>query len=76
MSSGLAAVFIEAPEKFQETNTSVPEVLRQHCEYWNTPTIGNVVGKMSTSDFAGQPWGPFPLVMVGLRLHERHDIDA
>jgi iron transport multicopper oxidase len=64
MSSGLAAVFIEAPEKMQETNTSVPQIFRDHCDYWKMPTSGNVVGKMSTTDFAGQPWGPFPLKMV------------
>ena len=64
MSSGLAAVFIEAPEKMQEQNTSVPQVLLDHCQYWDMPTSGNVVGKMSLTDFKGQPWGPFPLVMV------------
>lgn len=64
MSSGLAAVFIEAPEKMQEANTSVPQVMLDHCKYWNMPTSGNVVGKMSITDFAGQPWGPFPLKMV------------
>lgn len=63
MSSGLAAVFIEAPEKMQETNTTVPQVLRDHCEYWNMATSGNVVGKMSTTDLAGQPLGPFPIIM-------------
>lgn len=64
MSSGLAAVFIEAPEKMQQTNTSIPKVLYDHCEYWKMPTSGNVVGKMSTTDLAGQPLGPFPLKMV------------
>jgi iron transport multicopper oxidase len=64
MSSGLAAVFIEAPEKMQEQNTSVPQVLLDHCAYWNMATSGNVVGKMSVTDLKGQPLGPFPLVMV------------
>lgn len=64
MSSGLAAVFIEAPEKMQEAVSSVPQVFRDHCDYWKMPTSGNVVGKMSTTDFAGQPYGPFPLKMV------------
>lgn len=67
MSSGLAAVFIEAPEKMQEQNTSVPQVLLDHCKYWNMATSGNVVGKMSVTDLKGQPLGPFPLVMVGHR---------
>jgi iron transport multicopper oxidase len=64
MSSGLAAVFIEAPEKMQEVNTTVPQVFHDHCAYWKMPTSGNIVGKMSSTDFAGQPLGPFPLVMV------------
>lgn len=69
MSSGLAAVFIEAPEKMQESVSSVPQVFRDHCEYWNMPTEGNVVGKMSVTDLDGQPWGPFPLVMVSTLLN-------
>ncbi|ORY31018.1 Cupredoxin [Naematelia encephala] len=60
LSSGLAAVFIEAPEKLQE-NTIIPSVLYDQCKYWDLPTSGNVVGKDSTTDFKGQPWGPFPL---------------
>lgn len=64
MSSGLAAVFIEAPEKMQEAVSAVPQVLRDHCDYWKMATEGNVVGKMSVTDLAGQPWGPFPLRMV------------
>ncbi|ODO09662.1 hypothetical protein I350_01875 [Cryptococcus amylolentus CBS 6273] len=62
LSSGLAAVFIEAPEKFQE-NTVVPQTIVDHCEYWGLPTSGNVVGLNSTTDFKGQPWGPLPLVI-------------
>lgn len=69
MSSGLAAVFIEAPEKMQEHNTSVPQVMLDHCKYWDMATTGNVVGKMSATDLEGQPLGPYPLVMVSyLRL--------
>jgi iron transport multicopper oxidase len=66
MSSGLAAVFIEAPEKMQEHNTSVPQAFYDHCDYWKMPTSGNVVGKMSTTNFAGEPAGPYPLKMVSL----------
>jgi iron transport multicopper oxidase len=76
MSSGLAAVFIEAPEKMQETNTSIPQVFRDHCDYWKMPTSGNIVGKMSTTDFAGQPWGPFPLKMVGRLIHYPNNVDV
>lgn len=64
MSSGLAAVFIEAPEKFQALNNPIPQSVYDHCKYYNMATSGNIVGKNSTTDFAGQPWGPFPLVMV------------
>lgn len=64
MSSGLAAVFIEAPDKFQQLNNPIPQAVYDQCKHWNKATSGNIVGKNSTSDFAGQPWGPFPLVMV------------
>lgn len=63
LSSGLAVVFIEAPEKLQQ-NPRAPQALYDQCDYWGLPTSGNVVGKNSTTDFDGQPWGPFPLVMV------------
>jgi iron transport multicopper oxidase len=64
MSSGLAAVFIEAPERFQQQDSTIPQSVYDHCKHWNMATSGNIVGKNSTTDFAGQPWGPFPLVMV------------
>lgn len=65
LSSGLAVVFIEAPEKMQES-PRMPQALYDQCDYWGLPTSGNVVGKNSTTDMAGQPLGPYPLVMVGL----------
>ncbi|EIW71885.1 multi-copper oxidase, partial [Tremella mesenterica DSM 1558] len=68
LSSGLAAVFIEAPEAFQGNvpgvaNTTIPQVFYDQCKYFDLPTSGNVVGKFSTSDFKGEPSGPFPLKM-------------
>ena len=63
LSSGLAAVFIEAPEVFQKNASLVPQEMLDQCKHWNTPTSGNVVGLDSTTDFKGQPWGPFPIVM-------------
>jgi hypothetical protein len=42
----------------------MPQALYDQCDYWGLPTSGNVVGKNSTTDMEGQPWGPFPLVMV------------
>ena len=66
MSSGLAAVLIEAPERLQElaSTNPVPQQMIDQCKFWNMATSGNIVGKNSTTDFAGQPWGPFPIVMV------------
>ncbi|WVQ69566.1 uncharacterized protein L199_007786 [Kwoniella botswanensis] len=66
LSSGLAAIFLEAVDAFQATNTtdnSVPQQVVDQCNYWKTPTSGNIVGKFSTTDFKGQPYGPFPLKM-------------
>ncbi|OXG27098.1 acidic laccase [Cryptococcus neoformans Bt15] len=63
LSSGLAAVMIEAPEAFQALASSVPEQITDQCRWWHKGTEGNVVGKFSTTDFAGQPWGPWPLKM-------------
>ena len=54
---------IEAPEKFQELNTTIPDQIYDQCKAWDRPTSGNVVGTYSTTDFKGQPWGPFPLKM-------------
>lgn len=66
MSSGLAMVLIEAPERFQElaSQNPVPQQMLDQCKHWGMATKGNIVGTMSTTDFKGQPWGPFPIVMV------------
>lgn len=64
LSSGLAAAMIEAPEQFQsDSASSVPSQITDQCKWWGKGTEGNVVGKFSTTDFKGQPWGPFPLKM-------------
>lgn len=65
MSSGLAMVLVEAPERMQELAAvnAVPQQMLDHCKYWGMATTGNIVGKNSTTDFKGQPWGPFPIVM-------------
>jgi iron transport multicopper oxidase len=60
LSSGLAAIFVEAPEMMQE-RLKIPDFMIDQCETLKVPHSGNVVGKNSTTDFAGQPWGPFPL---------------
>ncbi|WVO16800.1 hypothetical protein L204_104486 [Cryptococcus depauperatus] len=63
LSSGLAAVLVEAPERFAGEKANVPERIYDHCRAWKMGTEGNVVGTYSVSDFDGQPWGPFPLKM-------------
>ncbi|KAK8865574.1 hypothetical protein IAR55_000718 [Kwoniella newhampshirensis] len=65
LSAGLAAIFLEAVDAFQAENTTnvVPSQIYDHCQYWNSPTEGNIVGTFSTTDLKGQPWGPFPLKM-------------
>ncbi|WVO16504.1 hypothetical protein L204_104181 [Cryptococcus depauperatus] len=63
LSLGLAAVSIEAPERFQEI-TIIPQLIYDHCKYWGLPTSGNVVGLNSTTIMDGQPSGPLPLVIV------------
>ncbi|ORY28145.1 putative iron transport multicopper oxidase FET3 precursor [Naematelia encephala] len=67
LASGLAAIFIEAPDAFQTQdaagNHTIPQAIYDHCAYWDQATSGNVVGLNSTSDFKGQPLGPFPLKM-------------
>lgn len=62
LSSGLAAVFIEAPEVMQK-NLTVPQFMLDQCASMNVPTSGNVVGKMSKTDFKGEPYGPHVLKM-------------
>ena len=34
-----------------------------HCEALNIPATGNIVGLMSTTDFKGEPYGPWPQVL-------------
>ncbi|KAF8315333.1 Cupredoxin [Clavulina sp. PMI_390] len=54
LESGLAVVFIEAPEQAQSKLT-LPQSLIDQCAAQNIATSGNVVGKNSTTDFSGQP---------------------
>lgn len=62
LSSGLAMVFVEAPDVMQK-NFQIPAQMYDHCKIKDIPTTGNVVGKNSTSDMEGQETGPQPLVM-------------
>ncbi|TYJ55000.1 hypothetical protein B9479_004311 [Cryptococcus floricola] len=63
LSSGLAVVFIEAPEVFQDQKDDVPAQITEQCSAQGMGTEGNVVGTYSTTNFKGQPWGPFTLKM-------------
>ncbi|KDQ13082.1 hypothetical protein BOTBODRAFT_33956 [Botryobasidium botryosum FD-172 SS1] len=58
LESGLAAVFLEAPNQLQ-SRMQLPQVMRDQCAYQHIATSGNVVGLNSTTDFKGEPWGPF-----------------
>jgi len=51
--------FIEAPAQAQ-TKLKMPQQMLDHCTKQKIPISGNVVGKNSTTDFRGQPLGPFP----------------
>jgi iron transport multicopper oxidase len=62
LTSGLAMVFVEAPDVMQKT-LQIPQQMKDHCAKLGVPSEGNVVGKFSTTDFKGQPYGPFPVVM-------------
>ncbi|CED83488.1 Multicopper oxidases [Phaffia rhodozyma] len=61
LSSGLAAVFITAPEVIQSTFT-IPQEMKDHCAALGIHADGNVVGTYSTTDFTGEPLGPYPIV--------------
>ncbi|WWD18251.1 hypothetical protein CI109_102701 [Kwoniella shandongensis] len=65
LSSGLAAIFLEAVETFQAENTTdiIPNQIYDQCKAWGSHTEGNIVGTFSTTDFKGQMLGPYPLVM-------------
>ena len=52
--TGLASVFIEAPEVAQQRMT-LPSVFNEQCAKMNMPYTGNVVGLNSTSNFKGEP---------------------
>ncbi|KZT59090.1 multicopper oxidase [Calocera cornea HHB12733] len=59
LEAGLAAIFIEAPLQAQQ-KLKVPQAMLDQCAAQNIPYTGNVVGLNSTTDFAGEPVGPFP----------------
>lgn len=61
LSSGLAAIFVTGVPEAQKTLT-IPQFMHDQCAKANIPSSGNVVGTFSTTDFAGETLGPFPIV--------------
>jgi iron transport multicopper oxidase len=59
MNQGLAVTFVSFPDETQKLLT-LPQTLIDHCEAQNIPASGNIVGLMSTTDFKGEPYGPWP----------------
>jgi iron transport multicopper oxidase len=59
LESGLAAIVFEAPNEAQQ-RIKVPQFMIDQCASQQIPTSGNAVGKNSTTDLKGEPWGPFP----------------
>lgn len=55
LESGLAALFITAPDVAQERMT-LPQAFKDICEAGGTPSVGNAAGKMSL-DLSGAPNG-------------------
>lgn len=62
MNQGLAMTFISSSELAQKVLT-LPSEMIDHCAYWDIPTTGNIVGLNSTTDFKGEPYGPFPQIL-------------
>lgn len=62
MTSGLATIMITDPD-WTQSELTIPDVVTQQCAAQGIATSGNVVGLQSTSDFKGEPYGPWPLVM-------------
>lgn len=60
LSSGLGLEVVEAPDYMQKQLT-IPQTILNQCAAQNIPTSGNIVGTMSTTDFKGEPSGPYPL---------------
>ncbi|PWZ02947.1 multi copper oxidase [Testicularia cyperi] len=56
--SGLAAIFVEAPEQLYQGYVNVPLEISQMCAAQNIPFRGNAVGLNSTTDFDGLAKGP------------------
>ena len=59
MNQGLAVTFVSFPNETQKLLT-IPQKMIDHCEALNIPASGNIVGLMSTTDFKGEPYGPWP----------------
>ncbi|UZJ54147.1 hypothetical protein CBS101457_003467 [Exobasidium rhododendri] len=60
LSSGLAAVFIEAPDQMNLLKT--PSVLAEQCQMMGMPSTGNAGGLQSTTNFGTLSAGPMHLI--------------
>ncbi len=56
--SGLASIFIEAPDVLANDYLSVPGYIKDQCQAQGIKTTGNAVGLNSTTDFVGLAKGP------------------
>ncbi|CAE7080286.1 unnamed protein product [Rhizoctonia solani] len=59
LESGLAWIFIEAPNYIQQW-TKPPQYYFDQCKMLGIPTSGNAAGHNSTTDLSGLTIGPFP----------------
>ncbi|GAC73338.1 multicopper oxidases [Moesziomyces antarcticus T-34] len=56
--SGLASIFIEAPDVLSNDYLNVPSYIKNQCQAQGIATTGNAVGLNSTTDFQGLQKGP------------------
>jgi iron transport multicopper oxidase len=56
--SGLASIFIEAPDVLSNDYLNVPSYIKNQCQAQGIATTGNAVGLNSTTDFQGLKKGP------------------
>jgi iron transport multicopper oxidase len=60
--TGLAVTMVSFPNETQNLLT-IPQKMIDQCNAQGIAPTGNIVGKMSTTDFKGEPYGPWPQVL-------------
>lgn len=58
MNQGLAITLVTSPDEAQK-RYSIPQVMKDHCTKQGISPEGNIVGQFSTTDFKGEPEGPW-----------------